>query len=156
MSVWCVFRSVKNYTTMKYVAALLGVLFLAVTADAGASMHNPFYCYATDPIRPMTNMASTITSYEAIRRFNFTTVNPYRSSKAFSNVLSTVEKMLKNNFFSLCSVEILVLGTIRCTFPTSSCESKLRRLLLKTIFFNFSVFPGNGRNDRIRRIVGSR
>lgn len=67
---------------MKFVVALLGVLFLAVTADAGASMHNPFYCYATDPIRPMTNMAATVTSYEAIRRFNFTTVNPYRSSKA--------------------------------------------------------------------------
>ncbi|KAG4069951.1 hypothetical protein HA402_015175 [Bradysia odoriphaga] len=65
---------------MKFVVALLGVLFLAVTADAGASMHNPFYCYATDPIRPMTNMASVFTSYEAIRRFNFTTVNPYRST----------------------------------------------------------------------------
>lgn len=61
----------------------LGVLFLAVAADAGASMHNPFFCYATDTIRSMTNMASTVTSYEAIRRFNFTTVSPYRSGKTF-------------------------------------------------------------------------
>ncbi|KAG4073282.1 hypothetical protein HA402_008628 [Bradysia odoriphaga] len=43
-------------------------------------MHNPFFCYATDPIRSMTNMGSVITSYEAIRRFNFTTVNPYMST----------------------------------------------------------------------------
>lgn len=58
------------------------VWFLAVTVDAGASMHNPFYCYATDPIRSMTNMASYIASYEAVRRFNFTTASPYRSSKS--------------------------------------------------------------------------
>lgn len=64
---------------MKFSVAL-GVLFLAVGAYGGASMHNPFYCYATDTIRPMTNMASTITSYEAIRRFNFTGVSPYRSA----------------------------------------------------------------------------
>lgn len=70
--------------TMKFVVALLGVLYLTVKADAGASMHNPFYCYATDPIRSMTNMATGLTSYEAIRRFNFTTVNPYRSSKTSS------------------------------------------------------------------------
>lgn len=59
----------------------IGVLLLAAAADGGTSMHNPFYCYTTDPIRSMTNMASTVTSYEAIRRFNFTTVSPYRSSK---------------------------------------------------------------------------
>lgn len=66
---------------MKFFVALLVVLALAISADAGASMHNPFFCYATDTIRSMTNMASVITSYEAIRRFNFTTVNPYISSK---------------------------------------------------------------------------
>jgi len=45
-------------------------------SDAGVSMNNPFFCYTTDPIRSMTYMHSTQTSYEAIRRFNFTTVNP--------------------------------------------------------------------------------
>lgn len=67
---------------MKLIVAL-GVLAFAISADAGASMHNPFFCYATDTIRSMTNMASVITSYEAIRRFNFTTLNPYISSKTF-------------------------------------------------------------------------
>lgn len=80
---------------MKFVVTLLGVLFLAVTADAGASMHNPFYCYATDPIRPSTNMAATVTSYEAIRRFNFTAVSPYRSGKACP--IAVVENV-ENNF----------------------------------------------------------
>ncbi len=67
---------------MKFLVALGLFASLAISADAGASMHNSFYCYATDNIRPMTNMAATLTSYEAIRRFNFTTVNPYVSSKA--------------------------------------------------------------------------
>ncbi|KAJ6644136.1 Multiple inositol polyphosphate phosphatase 1 [Pseudolycoriella hygida] len=65
---------------MKFFVALLGVLAMAISADAGASMHNPFFCYATDTVRSMTNMGSVITSYEAIRRFNFTTVNPYMST----------------------------------------------------------------------------
>ncbi|KAJ6643214.1 Multiple inositol polyphosphate phosphatase 1 [Pseudolycoriella hygida] len=59
---------------------LFGVLVLAIVANAGVSMNNPFFCYTTDPIRSMTNMHSTSTSYEAIRRFNFTTVNPYIST----------------------------------------------------------------------------
>lgn len=67
---------------MKFVLAL-GVLVLAIGADAGVSMNNPFFCYMTDPVRSMTNMHSIITSYEAIRRFNFTTVNPYITSKGF-------------------------------------------------------------------------
>lgn len=57
------------------------VLALAIVADAGVSMNNPFFCYTTDPIRSMTNRLATITSYEAIRRFNFTTTNPYISSE---------------------------------------------------------------------------
>lgn len=64
---------------MKFFVALI-VFALAISVDAGASMHNPFFCYATDTIRSMTNMGSIITSYEAIRRFNFTTVNPYIST----------------------------------------------------------------------------
>lgn len=65
---------------MKSFVALV-VLAIAVSVDAGASMHNPFFCYASDPIRSMTNMGGVITSYEAVRRFNFTTVNPYLSSE---------------------------------------------------------------------------
>lgn len=61
----------------------LGVLAFVISADAGPSMHNPHYCYATDPIRSTTLMASIFTSYEAIRRFNFSTVNPNTSSKIF-------------------------------------------------------------------------
>lgn len=60
----------------------LEVLLLAVSTYAAPSMHNPLFCYTTDTIRSITNMASDRTSYEAIRRFNLTTVSPYRSSKA--------------------------------------------------------------------------
>lgn len=62
---------------------IFGVLLSAIVANAGVSMNNPFFCYMTDPIRSMTNMHATSTSYEAIRRFNFTTVNPYISSEAY-------------------------------------------------------------------------
>ncbi|KAG4073781.1 hypothetical protein HA402_001005 [Bradysia odoriphaga] len=61
---------------MKFLVAFV-VLVVAMVADAGVSMNNPFFCYITDPIRSMTNMHATSTAYEAIRRFNFTTVNPY-------------------------------------------------------------------------------
>lgn len=74
---------------MKFFAAF-GILVLAIVANAGVSMNNPFFCYMTDPIRSMTNMHSSHTSYESIRRFNFTTVNPYMSSKA-SAVVSALE-----------------------------------------------------------------
>lgn len=59
---------------------VFAVLVVAVQVNAGVSMNNPFFCYMTDPIRSMTNMHATSTSYEAIRRFNFTTVNPYTST----------------------------------------------------------------------------
>ena len=65
---------------MKFLV-IFGVLAAAMVADAGVSMHNPFFCYMTDPIRSMTNMFSVGTAYEAIRRFNFSTVNPYVTSK---------------------------------------------------------------------------
>lgn len=68
---------------MKFFVVLI-TLMLTISADAGASMHNPFFCYANDTIRSMTNMFSVVTSYEAIRRFDFATVNPYASSKIFS------------------------------------------------------------------------
>lgn len=61
----------------------LGILALAIVVNGGVSMDNPFFCYITDPIRSMTNMHAAYTSYEAIRRFNFTTANPYISSKVF-------------------------------------------------------------------------
>lgn len=50
----------------------LGILAFAMLTDAGVSMHNLFFCYLTDPIRSMPKMHSTSTSYEAIRRFNYT------------------------------------------------------------------------------------
>lgn len=65
---------------MKFFAALLGLSAMAISADAGASMHNPDYCYTTDPIRPMTSLVPFLTSYEAIRRLNIPTVNPNASS----------------------------------------------------------------------------
>lgn len=70
---------VVQHFTMKLLVTL-GVLALAIVADCGVSINNPFFCYMTDPIRPMTNMFSTYTSYEAIRHINFTTVNPYTSA----------------------------------------------------------------------------
>ncbi|KAG4070941.1 hypothetical protein HA402_001378 [Bradysia odoriphaga] len=50
----------------------LGILIFAMVANAGVSMHNPFFCYTTDPIRSTPKMHSTMSSYEAITRFNYT------------------------------------------------------------------------------------
>lgn len=46
--------------------SLVALVLLAV--DAGVSMHNPFYCYSSDTIRPLTRMGSTETAYEAVHR----------------------------------------------------------------------------------------
>lgn len=86
---------------MKFTVAL-GVLTLVTLTTAGASMHNAFFCYATDTIRSMTNMASIVTSYEAVRRFNFTTVSPDVSSKSFTSYFKiATEKIIQT--YSACS-----------------------------------------------------
>lgn len=38
------------------------------------SMHNPFYCFDTDPIRPQNTMYAPVTSYDAARGRGF--MNP--------------------------------------------------------------------------------
>lgn len=47
---------------------VLSINFLST--NAGVSMHDPFYCYAQDPIRPQVGMWSSITSYETNRGRN--------------------------------------------------------------------------------------
>lgn len=59
---------------------VFGICLVVHGTSAGMSMSNPFFCYMTDPIRSMTNMHSISTSYEANRRFNFATVQPYSST----------------------------------------------------------------------------
>lgn len=66
---------------MKFLMFLtVWLIEFVIVTNAGVSMHNPFYCYSTDPIRSTKVMHSTWTSYEAIRSFNFTTVDPEISS----------------------------------------------------------------------------
>ncbi|KAG4066312.1 hypothetical protein HA402_000536 [Bradysia odoriphaga] len=43
-------------------------------AKANVSAHNPFYCFATDPIRPQNQMFATKVAYEAVRGNGF--INP--------------------------------------------------------------------------------
>lgn len=65
-SVWLLV-SLWNKIKMKFV--IFGYfLTLALVAEASVSMHNEFYCYATDLIRPLNEMHATLTSYEAVRR----------------------------------------------------------------------------------------
>ncbi|XP_037024280.1 multiple inositol polyphosphate phosphatase 1-like [Bradysia coprophila] len=57
---------------------LLVVLILSINSlltNAGVSMHDPFYCYAQDPIRPQVGMFSSITSYETNRGHNMVDPN---------------------------------------------------------------------------------
>lgn len=60
---------------------VLGIFLFAVSADAGASMHNPHYCFAGDRTKSQSNMMAVITSYESIRRIDFSTVDPFYSLK---------------------------------------------------------------------------
>lgn len=60
----------------------LEILILIISAETGPSMHNPHFCYTTDPIRSVATMNGIATSYEAVRRLNITTVSPYESSRS--------------------------------------------------------------------------
>lgn len=104
---------------MKLLVALVVLALALALADGGASMHNPFYCYSTDPIRSMTNMHATATSYEAIRRFNFTTTNPYiTSEKDFCNQNDLRFYVIKNNFHLDCTAaKFWYLGRYGGRFP---------------------------------------
>lgn len=106
---------------------VLGFLALAISADAGGSMHNPFYCYATDPIRPMTSMGGVITSYEAVRRFNFTTVNPYVSSEVCS-FTGTVKFSLITIYCSLYTIKVLVSRQGSNAFTSRRTNAVINRL----------------------------
>lgn len=49
-------------------AAHLFLISLALTLTHGSvSMHNPFYCFSQDPIRPQIGMFATTTAYETVR-----------------------------------------------------------------------------------------
>lgn len=62
------------------VAHLFVFLFAIVLTQAGVSVHNPFYCYSQDPIRPQNGWFGIHTSYETNRgqtiNANVSTCNP--------------------------------------------------------------------------------
>lgn len=52
------------------VVHLLVFSLFFVLSNGSVSMHNPFYCYSRDPIRPQTGMFSTTSAYEINRGRN--------------------------------------------------------------------------------------
>lgn len=48
---------------------MLAIILLSILSIVSAqiSTHDPFYCFATDPIRPQTSMFTTISAYDQIR-----------------------------------------------------------------------------------------
>jgi hypothetical protein len=64
---------------LKLSSAVIFVLSIFVPSEAGVSQNNPFYCFASDPIKPQNSMFATKVAYEAARGdFNFVAT---RSSK---------------------------------------------------------------------------
>lgn len=65
---------------MFFVAGLLVSSFVVFPVRAGVSTHNPYYCYAEDPLRPWTMLGGLLSPYEPNRgRFinaNVSTCNP--------------------------------------------------------------------------------
>lgn len=62
---------------MLSVAHLFVCSLIIILAESNVSMHNPFYCYSEDPIRPQLEMLAIQTSYESIRGQS---INPNVSS----------------------------------------------------------------------------
>lgn len=46
------------------------ISFIVISSDASVSMHNPFYCYTQDPIKPQIGMFGTKSTYETSRGRN--------------------------------------------------------------------------------------
>lgn len=60
--------------------SLICVTLMAITlSQASVSMHNPFYCFDLDPVRPQNSMFATKVAYNAVRGNGF--INPAISSK---------------------------------------------------------------------------
>lgn len=72
------------------------LLALVLVADAGVSVHNEFYCYSIDPIRPQTQMHATLTSYETVRR----TVDLPISSKISGDKITSRVMIIFYSLFS--------------------------------------------------------
>jgi len=53
---------------MKVFATLLAAVLALLSVEAQQSMHNPYYCYMLDPVRPQNGMHTTQSSYLSIRR----------------------------------------------------------------------------------------
>lgn len=141
---------------MKFFVAF-GVLALVIVADAGVSMHNPFFCYMTDPIRSMTNMHSTSTSYEAIRRFNFTTVNPYISSK-FTALEAPPERVFSFKFCLACAPsKFWYLGRYGGRFPHATLMTEMIDFAESSVSFIDSLLQGDFclyvRSNRFKMIL---
>lgn len=99
---------------MKLFVALLFMSIFAILVDSGPSMHNPYYCYANDPIRPMLHRAGHATSYEIARRSNFTPLNPYESSN-FQN--SKINTFLRKKFLACTASRFWFLGVYSAWLP---------------------------------------
>lgn len=80
------------------------VISLVITlSQASVSRHDPFYCFATDPIKPQSSMFSTKVAYEVARGDFF--ANPSRSSKAF--LMKVFFCNFQQNIFSVYPSKVL-------------------------------------------------
>lgn len=86
----------------------LNILFiLSITfshSHGSVSMHNPFYCFAMDPVRPQNQMFASKVAYEAVRGNGF--VNPAISSNLFIVCLFLQWSRLTKHF-SMYTKEVL-------------------------------------------------
>lgn len=48
-------------------ASIVLLIASIVSAEAGVSMHNPYYCYSRDPIRPQVEIFGSLSAYETHR-----------------------------------------------------------------------------------------
>lgn len=64
---------------MMRLSLALMLVVVAALSEASVSVHNPFYCFDSDPIRPQKSMFATKVAYEAVRGDGF--INPAISSE---------------------------------------------------------------------------
>lgn len=107
---------------------LILVFILSITfaiSKGSVSMHNPFYCFATDPIRPQNQMFASKVAYEAVRGTRF--VNPVVSSNFLNRLL--IPSMDINKIFSACTPrKFFMYGRHGSRLPSTSDTTRMRTI----------------------------
>lgn len=127
-------------SNMFFVIHLFVLSLAIISTQCGESVHNPFYCYSQDPIRPQNARYGIRTAYEAVRgqniNANVSTCNPSKFWMMSRHGTSLPNPNDLNNMLAIDSVYNEILSNYN-QGRTSLCSSDIE--LLRNWEFNPNI-----------------